>query len=132
MIHHTKQYFMVGVGGMVGATARYSISLLFTNNLSVFPYATLIVNLIGCFLLTFLLNYTTIKQAISVEFFNALTVGVIGSFTTFSTVSIEVVHLWKMNSLLAIAHIFTSIFGGLVCCLIGYALATKQLKGENK
>src|SRR5690625_3747027 len=93
MIHHTKQYFMVGVGGMAGATARYSISLLFTNNLSVFPYATLIVNLIGCFLLTFLLNHSKIKQKFSPDIFTAFSVGLIGSFTTFSTVTIEIVHI---------------------------------------
>jgi len=120
-----KQYLLIGLGGTVGAISRYSISIIFASNSFKYPFATLIVNLIGCFLLTFLLNFTKIKQLFSTSLFTALSVGVIGSFTTFSTVTIEIVDLWKLNTMLAIIYTITSIFGGLACCIMGYTLAKR-------
>src|SRR5690625_3296386 len=95
MTESLKQYFMIGIGGMIGAIGRYSLSIVYENHSYGFPYSTLIVNLIGCFLLTFLLNQQKIKQILSPKLLMALSVGVIGSFTTFSTVTVEVINLWQ-------------------------------------
>lgn len=130
MFDYMKQYLMIGVGGIIGATGRYSISLLLHNNQNEFPFATLTVNLIGCFLLTYFLNHPKIKQTLSSEIFIALSVGVIGSFTTLSAVTIEVMNLYKINLLLAITYLIASIFGGLICCFCGYKIATMKL-GEH-
>lgn len=67
---------------------RYCISLLFGDT-DGYPFATLTVNLIGCFLLPFLLNHPNVKQKLAPELLTALTVGLIGSFTTFSTLAVE-------------------------------------------
>lgn len=118
-------FLAVGAGGMIGATARYSISLLFVQHAG-FPYATLIVNLVGCFLLSFLFNHTKIKRKLSPPLFAAIGTGMIGAFTTFSTLTIEIEKLWQTQALLAVIYILISICGGFICCFGGYKLASNN------
>lgn len=120
-----KLYLAIGVGGMIGATARYGISLLFVPY-TTFPYATLTVNLIGCFLLSFLFNQAAIKRKLSPQLFAAIGTGMIGAFTTFSTFAIEIENLWHVNGFIAIGYILISICGGLFCCFGGYKLASRN------
>src|SRR5690625_2791684 len=119
-----KLTLLIGIGGMIGALARYSISITFTG-INGFPYATLVVNLIGCFLLSYLLNYDKIKQRLSPKIRVALGTGVIGSFTTFSTFALETIELWSNNVLLALTYTLLSVCGGLAFCYIGYKLANR-------
>ncbi|WP_229683054.1 fluoride efflux transporter FluC [Virgibacillus oceani] len=125
-LHSIKLYIAVGIGGIIGAVGRYSISLLFQPNVN-FPYATLIVNLIGCYLLSFVLNKGLIKQRLSPEMFAALGTGTIGAFTTFSTFAVETIELWTRNSYLSILYVVISIFGGLGFCFLGYMSAKERV-----
>ncbi|WP_234028544.1 fluoride efflux transporter CrcB [Lentibacillus sp. Marseille-P4043] len=120
-----RLYLAVGIGGMFGAIGRYGISLLFPTN-GGFPYATLIANLIGCYLLSFLLNQRTIKQKLSPELFTALGTGIIGAFTTFSTFAVETIELWQSNQFQSFIYIFVSIFGGLGYCYLGFMSARER------
>lgn len=121
----SKMYLAVAIGGMIGAVGRYSISVLFNNNTG-FPYATLTVNFIGCFFLSFLMNHVAIKKKLSPEVLTALTVGVIGSFTTFSTFAVETIELLTSSLGLAITYIIISVLGGLICCYTGFKAATRK------
>lgn len=127
----TRLFMYVGIGGMIGAIARYRISLMF-NELSGFPYATLATNLIGCFLLSLLLNANQIKQRLSAEMRIALGTGLIGSFTTFSTFALETIELSNHHPFLAFTYILLSIFGGLACCYLGYRLANHRQRLDAK
>lgn len=118
-------YLAVALGGMIGAIGRYSISVLFSGNPG-FPYATLTVNLIGCFFLSFLMNHDVIKKKLPTEIFTAITVGIIGSFTTFSTFAVENVQLSTTSHRLTITYIMISVLGGLICCYIGFKAATRK------
>lgn len=118
-----RAYLMVCIGGMIGASLRYSLSLLFLST-GPFPYATLIANGIGCFLLSYLMFHKQIKNKLSPIIFTALSVGIIGSFTTFSTFAIETIILWQSHLFLALVYISFSILIGLVCCYGGYRLAS--------
>lgn len=122
-----RLFIFIGIGGMIGAIGRYSISIIF-NEVNGFPYATLITNLMGCFLLSFLLNYEKVKQKLSAEIHAALSTGIIGSFTTFSTFSLETVQLWNNHLWLAFIYILLSICGGLCFCYIGSKIA---LRGQG-
>ncbi|RDW21002.1 fluoride efflux transporter CrcB [Oceanobacillus chungangensis] len=120
-----KAYLAVALGGMIGAIGRYSISVLFSGYPG-FPYATLVVNLIGCFFLSFLMNHDVIKKKLPSEIFTALTVGIIGSFTTFSTFAVETIQLAATSLGLAITYIIISLFGGLSCCYLGLKAANRK------
>lgn len=120
-----KQYVVIGIGGMIGAVARYNLSIIFMVY-NGFPYATLITNLIGCFLLSFLLHHDIIRKKLPTEVYKAINVGAIGSFTTFSTFTVETIELWNNHILLAIVYVLTSIGVGLLCCYGGYRLAIRK------
>ena len=124
-----KLFLFVGAGGMLGTGGRYCISLLFGDT-DGYPFATLTVNLIGCFLLPFLLNHPNVKQKLAPELLTALTVGLIGSFTTFSTLAVETARLWNESVAMAIGYIMISFLIGLALCFLGYRISTRKQVNE--
>jgi fluoride ion exporter CrcB/FEX len=54
-------YFLVFIGGGIGASLRFALSLLFASKNSAFPYSTLCVNLIGCFIAGIIAQYLMLK-----------------------------------------------------------------------
>lgn len=118
-----KEIILVGIGGAVGAICRFLLSRIiqlvsgFT-----FPYGTLVVNIIGSFLITFL-SVILIDRVgeWSAELRALLLIGLLGGFTTFSSFSYEVVDLWESGQgikvalylLLSIVLCIGGAFGGL-------------------
>ncbi|WP_067727202.1 fluoride efflux transporter FluC [Oceanobacillus damuensis] len=125
-----KPFLAIGFGGMLGSGARYGVSLLLDTN--GFPLSTLIVNLIGCFMLAYLLNNTFIKQRLKANTFIALTTGLIGSFTTFSALAVESVQLWETSTIASFGYIIITLVGGLVFCYLGFQLAQRTRKQVAK
>lgn len=121
-----KTMTTIGIGGAIGAIGRYGVSFIFTAK--DFPFATLCTNLLGCFLLSLLLNHKQIKERLAPALFTSLTTGLIGSFTTFSTFAVETIELWSNNVLLAVLYIFMSIIGGLLFCYLGYQFSIHTRK----
>ncbi|WP_157998036.1 fluoride efflux transporter CrcB [Ornithinibacillus scapharcae] len=119
-----KLYVAVALGGMLGAIGRYSISIIMESD-SVFPIATLLVNLLGCFLLAYLMSASAIKNRISTEVFTGLTTGLLGAFTTFSTFASETVVLWNYNPSMAVVYVLLSLLLGLLLAYGGFLLAKK-------
>lgn len=116
-------YVVIGIGGAVGALLRYFISLLFVGSFSGFPIATIIVNLSGAFLLALLFSLLTYYK-IHTYIVQALCTGVIGSFTTFSTFSLDFVLLIENKAILqATVYFFISSLGGLLFAWAGYRLS---------
>lgn len=127
-----KTYLAVGIGGVIGSSLRYILSLLFlSDGFSTFPWATLTVNLTGAFLLPFIMFHPAIKVRMHPIIGSALTTGLIGSYTTFSTITVEVVHLFQKTLFLAIIYLLVTIFGGLFCSFLGYRSAQKFAKEEK-
>lgn len=125
-----KFYLAVGIGGVIGSCLRYFISLLFsTANLSGFPSATLIVNLSGAFLLAFIVFHPYITARFNPAIAAFFTTGLIGSYTTFSTIAIEVALLAKENMPMMATYLALTIFGGLLCSFAGYRTARRIAKG---
>lgn len=118
-----KNTLAVGIGGIVGALARYGLSLAFNPaDPSAFPWGTLMCNLAGCFALGWLSEFAGRRLPEWMKL--ALSSGVIGGFTTFSTFSIELVHLIQHDRLGgALAYGLASAIGGLLLIRAGTALA---------
>ena len=87
-------YAAVAAGAAAGAIARYGLSRWVDGRLdSAFPYGTLSVNLLGSLAIGVLWAPLDDRVVMSVELKRLLTVGFLGTFTTFSTFSLDTVHL---------------------------------------
>ena len=106
-------YLLVGIAGTLGAILRYVIGLFFFTNSS-FPFVTLAINLIGSFLLAWLTASVFKKSSLPPALITAIGTGFVGSFTTFSTLSVETVTMYQKGEiLLGMVYIFVSMIGGL-------------------
>lgn len=116
----------VGVGGAFGAVARF-VTMNAVNHLtgSGFPWGTLVVNLIGSIILALLIETMALKWSPSPELRAALVVGVMGSFTTFSTFSMDAYVLYERGQLMAAGGY---VLGSVVLCLIGFWMGLKVMR----
>lgn len=114
----------VGVGGALGATARYLVSGGLQGMLGdAFPWGTLGVNVSGSFLLG-LLFAAVVRGSIPPEFQALLAVGILGSFTTFSAFSLETLALIQEGAWVrAATYALGSLALGLAAVAAGMALA---------
>jgi len=121
-------YILVGVAGALGAILRYAIGVaLFVD--SVFPYATLSINLIGSYVLAWLTTRLFTKVYWSSHIKTAIGTGFVGSFTTFSTLSVETVNLFENGDiLLGGIYVFVSIIGGLVMSRLGFDVGSVEVR----
>ena len=109
---------LVATGGATGAILRFILTNFSKTLFSSSIYGTLTVNIIGCFLIGYLVTSDFSKNINEnfVKFF--LIIGLLGSFTTFSAFSYEVVNLIiSKKILIAFVYISISIF---VCILFAY------------
>ena len=118
-----KNILIVGAGSFLGGSARYLVSFLLKGYNTSFPWATLIVNLLGCFAIGLLCGYllkTNSEQNFISTFF---VYGICGGFTTFSTFSKETLLMIQCgNYLNAIIYVAISLFVGLFLTACGYLL----------
>lgn len=91
-----ERFLWICLGGAVGTGARYLVSGWSLKLLGPsFPYGTLVVNLLGSFLLGGLMHLGTSTEAMSPTMRLALTTGAMGGFTTYSTFSYETMRLMQ-------------------------------------
>jgi len=111
----------IAIGGAMGAILRHAISGMTYKYLDgVFPWGTLSVNLIGAFAIGFLWGLSE-KIIISPDFRSFVFIGIIGSFTTFSTYSLETFNLFRDSEIkLALSNILISNILGIVLVLVGF------------
>jgi CrcB protein len=86
----------VGCGGFVGATVRYGVSRLFTViGPTVFPWGTLIVNIIAAFCIGLVMGAVPQARFLDDRWVLAINVGLLGALSTFSAFSIETWRLFQ-------------------------------------
>ena len=115
------QWLAVALGGALGSMARYALSTwVFQVSSHKFPYATLTVNVLGCFVMGILFVVIVERAALPQEMRSLLMIGFIGAFTTFSTFSLDALGLWQ-NGHLFMALIYT--LATVILCLIAISSA---------
>lgn len=115
----------VMVGGALGAILRVALKNPdFWNAFGNFPMGTLVVNLIGSFLLAFLLTVTIDAFSVDIHLRTGLATGFLGAFTTFSTLCKDAFVLMQQgHSIAAILYLLISTLLGLLLAYIGYKAA---------
>jgi CrcB protein len=115
-----KELVVVAVGGALGAVSRYVVYVLAGLLLGTgFPYGTLIVNIVGSFVMGVLVEGMALAWTIPEQARLFLIVGILGAFTTFSTFSLDVAVLYERGRLeLTAFYIMAS-----VVCSVGALFA---------
>ena len=118
-----KILLLVGLGGFAGSVLRLVISeLIQTKSLSTFPYGTLSVNIIGCFVIGIVFGFVD-KGQLSTEWRYFLATGLIGGFTTFSAFSYETFYLIRNDQFMnAMIYVLLSIVCGVIATAAGFYL----------
>lgn len=120
-----KRLGLVALGGVVGATLRYGIALAVPVDLEQgahWPWATLIVNLVGALAIGVLAGTLTRREGNVLGPF--LITGLLGGFTTVSALAIEVVALFETGAVVvATTYFVVTIAGGLAAVALGHRLA---------
>jgi len=111
----------IAAGGALGAVARYATNIGITKIADApFPYGTMTVNIIGSFAMGMLIAFFLGSGQISNEVKMFLTVGFLGSFTTFATFSLDAMALWTQgNAIAAMTYILTSVTLSIAAVFLG-------------
>ena len=122
-------YIAVVLGSIVGASARFLVSVLFLSQFGDgFPWATLFVNVTGSFAIGFYAALTGPDGRLFVSVRQRLfvMVGICGGYTTFSSFSLETLRLVQSGNVqTAIVYLLVSVITWIASVWIGYALAAR-------
>jgi fluoride exporter len=118
-----RNLLLIGLGGFLGSIARYLVSRLniYIDFFSI-PFGTLLVNILGSFLIGFLTGIADKSVLLTVQWRMFLMVGLCGGFTTFSTFSGENLMLLHNGQYFSIIlYTALSIFLGFTAVFLGFA-----------
>lgn len=121
-------YIYIGLGGVCGSLFRYLLATV-TGHFWMFdfPLGTLIINITGAFILGWFTARFVMRQKMHPYVLTAFTSGVVGSYTTFSTLCTDTVKLIDQGAyLLSLLYIFLSLIGGLLFVKMGLLLGSKS------
>jgi CrcB protein len=120
---------MVALGGAAGAVARFGLTALFQRQAVVFPFGTLAANLLGCLVIGMLAETAARTELLTGNARLLLATGFCGSFTTLSTLTLELVQYVRGGYLLSAAGYFALTFAGaFVSFFAGVALMRLLLR----
>ena len=115
-------FLLVGLGGALGSMARYGVGLALPS--TGFPYATLAVNVIGCFCIGMAMPAAARLEALSPELRLLVVVGFLGGFTTFSAFGNETVALLRSGGGVALLNVAAHVGLGLAAVVLGRSLVS--------
>jgi CrcB protein len=121
------RHVAIALGAVIGAALRVSVGWLAAPFVPAgVPLGTLLVNLVGCLLIgiaqTLFLDLIRVRPEVQAF----VTVGLLGGLTTFSSVSVETIHMIEQGALgLALGYQLLSLSGGIAAVLLGMALARR-------
>ena len=118
--------FIVGIGGFIGSVLRYLVSgwaQEVSKSLD-FPYGTLAVNLIGCFVIGFLGQLAEARGIFTSETRLMVFIGLLGGFTTFSSFGNDTFNLARSGQMFnALTNVAVNVIFGLLLVWLGRTVA---------
>jgi len=117
---------LVALGGAMGSVSRYLLGTWVQSaSRSIdFPYGTLTVNLLGCFVIGFLSQLAEARGAFTPESRALIFVGILGGFTTFSSFGNDTINLVRDGETFnALANVGTNVILGLALVWLGRTVA---------
>jgi len=119
------KWLNLALGGILGTFARYSLAgVVYRVFGTTFPFGTLVVNLIGCFLIGIFAVFAEEKLLLGPTARMFLMIGFCGAFTTFSTFILETSNLTRDGeNLYAFLNIALSVILGFLVFRLGVSLA---------
>ena len=124
-------YLIVFIGAGIGGALRHGVNGLALRLAGPdFPYATMCINVVGCFVMGLIAGYfafrggTGIFGQMSQHWRLFLTTGILGGFTTFSAFSLDFAMLWQRGAMgPAAIYLLVSVVGSLVAVFVALAVA---------
>lgn len=116
---------LIGLAGFIGTLGRYWLSGVVARRYGeTFPLGTLVVNLIGCFLVGLLFFLMQERYLVNQNIRTIILIGLLGGFTTFSSLGLQTFTLLQDNEVaLAALNLVASNLIGLLLVWAGYTLA---------
>ena len=125
-------YVFAALGGVLGALARWAVSEALPHSPDAWPWATFLVNLTGCLVIGVLLAVLLARFAHSTWLRPFLAVGVLGGYTTYSTFTVDVVHLTEAGRpALAAGYVLASVIGGVAAVVVGLLAGRAAMGGKD-
>ena len=120
-----ESILLVALGGAIGSVTRYATSVWAAGRLGAdFPYGTLIVNVVGCYIIGFFMVLVTERYIAQPYWRLLVTTGFLGGLTTFSSFSYESFALAQEGSLdLAFYNVIANILIGFFATWLGFITA---------
>ena len=125
-----ERLFWICLAGAVGTGTRYLVALWAAQRLgSVFPYGTLIVNLVGCFVIAAVMH-AALSLGWSPTLRSALTIGFVGGLTTYSSFNYDTMRLFEEGvPATAFLNVAVTLAGGIFAGWLGL-VAARELLGR--
>lgn len=116
---------VIGLGGMLGATARYLLATAYPAPVGGVPWATFTINVTGCLLIGVLMVFVVEVGGTHPLLRPFLGVGALGGYTTFSTYTVETLGLLRHGApVVAVAYLLLTALAALLAVTLG-AFATR-------
>lgn len=116
-------FLLIGFGGALGAISRHAVNQVTLTQLGSSQLGTFIANISGSFILGLLVGFLPSNSAWSEEIKIFLAVGFLGSYTTFSTLTVATVQLVEKGNLSsALVNLGISVLMGLTAATVGIVL----------
>lgn len=130
-INNMIPLLFVALGGAIGSSLRYGVSLIVTQALpeSIWPFATFLVNITGCFLIGLAFGWFSINALENQNLRLFLATGILGGFTTFSAFSLELYQLaYKGEVSLAVLYGVSSVILSILALVLAIFLTKAVLQ----
>ena len=120
-----RQILLVAIGGAVGSVARHLVGVASLRLFGpAFPFGTLIVNLVGAFVMGMFVELLARRFGASTDLRLLIATGVLGGFTTFSSFALDTSVLWERGEVISsFVYVATTLVLGLAALFLGLGLA---------